>query len=108
MTTPPPPPPRLRNILLGILVVVVLIVSLCSASVLVKWAGTAFLVLPRVFGVVESVRGHEIVILPLNSSPTAVVVGRPWGDQRRAWRRHQQERRRASETMLRRRTGRLD
>ena len=227
MTTPPPPPPRLRNILLGILVVVVLIVSLCSASVLVKWAGTAFLVLPRVFGVVESVRGHEIVILPLNSSPTAVVFpnpekylvytsdlalleisanlqasdarpwlvvqhagtaeivpvtflqrglmpyddprapgrpilafeiaqpgtyalshprqdlavalvpdrttgqeglialgflaqlallavpialvfGRPWWDQRRAWRRHQQERRRASETMLRRRTGRLD
>src|SRR3990172_557528 len=72
MTTPPPPQPRLRSIMLGILVVVVLIVSLCSASVIVKWAGATFLVLPRVVGLLESVRGDEIVALPMDSSPTAV------------------------------------
>src|SRR3972149_6634721 len=196
MTTPPPPPPRLRNIMLGILVVVTLIVFLCSASVIVKWAGTTFLVLPRVVGLLENVRGDEIVALPMDSSPTAappwlvgqrvepgetvavsfvgrglmpyddprapgrpilafeiaqpgtyalshprremtvslvpdrttgkevlvalaflaqaallagpfaIIFGRPWLGGRRAWRRHQQERRRASETMLRGRAGR--
>jgi len=58
--------------MLGILVVVTLIVFLCSASVIVKWAGTTFLVLPRVVGLLESVRGDEIVALPMDSSPTAV------------------------------------
>ena len=58
--------------MLGILVVVTLIVFLCSASVIVKWAGTMFLVLPRVVGLLESVSGDEIVALPMDSSPTAV------------------------------------
>jgi hypothetical protein len=58
--------------MLGVLVVVTLIVFLCSASVIVKWAGTTFLVLPRVVGLLESVRGDEIVALPMDSSPTAV------------------------------------
>ena len=62
--------------MLGILVVVTLIVFLCSASVIVKWAGTTFLVLPRVVGLLESVRGEEIVALPMDSSPTAVVFPR--------------------------------
>src|SRR3972149_3097593 len=72
MSTPPPPTPRLRSIMLGVLVVVTLIVFLCSASAIVKWAGTTFLVLPRVVGLLESVRGDEIVALPMDSSPTAV------------------------------------
>ena len=58
--------------MLGVLVVVLLVVLLCSASVMVKWAGTTFLVLPRVVGLLESVRGDEIVALPMDSSPTAV------------------------------------
>src|SRR3990170_1817515 len=76
MSTPPPPTPRLRSIMLGILVVVTLIVFLCSASVMVKWAGTTFLVLPRLVGLLEDVRGDEIVALPMDSSPTAVVFPR--------------------------------
>ena len=77
MTTPPPPQPKLGNIALGILVVVVLVVFLCSASFFVKWTGAAFLVLPRVFGLLDSVRGDEIVTLPMDSSPTAVVFPAP-------------------------------
>jgi hypothetical protein len=67
--------------MLGVLVVVLLIVFLCSASVIVKWAGTAFLVLPRVVGLLENVRGDEIVALPMDSSPTAVGFPRVERDQ---------------------------
>ena len=77
MATPLPPPPRLRNIGLGILIVAVLVVLVCSASSAVKWAGSAFLVLPRAIGVLESVRGDEIAALPMDSSPTAVTFPRP-------------------------------
>jgi hypothetical protein len=77
MTTPLPPQPKLRSIGLGILIVVVMVVLICSASSMVKWAGSAFLVLPRIVGLLGSVRGGEIVTLPMDSSPTAVVFPRP-------------------------------
>ena len=54
------------------LVMVILIAGLCSASAIVKWSGTMLLVLPRVVGLLETVRGNEIVTLPMASSPTAV------------------------------------
>jgi hypothetical protein len=58
-------------------VVVVLVVLLCSASAIVKWVGSSFLVLPRVVGLLESVRNDEIVSLPMDTTPTAVVFPRP-------------------------------
>ena len=76
MTTPPPPPPRLRSIALGILIIVIGVVLLCSASSVVKWAGAPFLVLPRVLGILESVRNDEIVAVPMAAPPTAVTFPR--------------------------------
>lgn len=77
MATPLPPQPKVRSIVAGILTVVVLVVLVCSASSVVKWAGSSLLILPRVFGLLESVHGEEIVALPLDQSPTAVTFPRP-------------------------------
>ena len=77
MTTPPPPQPKIRSIVLGVLVVALLVVVVCSASSIVKWAGMPFLVLPRVAGLLQGVRSEEIVALPMASSPTAVTFPRP-------------------------------
>ena len=73
MTTPPPPPPKLRNIALGILVAVLVVLLLCSASSAVKWAGAPFLVVPRILGILESVRSDEIVAVPMAAPPTSVT-----------------------------------
>ncbi|HSR48404.1 MAG TPA: hypothetical protein VLL77_10530 [Anaerolineales bacterium] len=77
MTTPPPPQPTLRSIVVGILLGVVLVVVICSASSVVKWVGAPFLVVPRVLGILEPVRGNEIVTVPMGSPPTAVTFPRP-------------------------------
>jgi hypothetical protein len=77
MATPLPPPPRLRSIGFGILAFVVILTLLCSASSLAKWIGTSFLVLPRVVGLLESIRAEEIVTFPMDTTPTAVMFPRP-------------------------------
>lgn len=76
MTTPPPPQPRVRSIALGVLIGAALVIALCSASSIVKWIGASFLVLPRVVGIVEPVRGDEIVSVPMGSPPTLVTFPR--------------------------------
>lgn len=67
MTTPPPPQPKLRSIAVGILLGVVLVVAICSASSVLKWVGAPFLVVPRALGILEPVRGSEIVTVPMGS-----------------------------------------
>jgi hypothetical protein len=65
-----------RSIVAGILVVVVMVVLVCSASSLVKWAGSTLLILPRAFGLLGAVYTQEIVTLPLDQSPTGVTFPR--------------------------------
>jgi hypothetical protein len=76
MTTPLPPQPKLRSIAVGILLGVVLVVAICSASSVLKWVGAPLLVVPRVLGILEPVRGNEIVTVPMGSPPTAVTFPR--------------------------------
>jgi hypothetical protein len=44
--------------------------------------------------------------LALLAMPFVVLLGRPWLERRRAWRRHQEERRRASDALFQRRARR--
>jgi hypothetical protein len=73
VTTPLPPQPKLGSIALGILVALALVVALCSASSLLKWAATPLLVVPRALGIIGSVRGQEIVAVPMATTPAVIT-----------------------------------
>ena len=70
-------PPKLRSIFLGIVAALIAIMLLCSLGEVVKFTGSAFLLVPKWLGLTQVVEPEEVRTVDLATTPNQIRFVRP-------------------------------
>lgn len=69
--------PTFRSIAGGLFVLALLLFLLCSIGQLVRWMGSALLLIPAALGMVEQVRPGDVRAIDIRTSPSLIWIEKP-------------------------------